>query len=85
MRKLADELGVAAMSLYYYVPNKDELITAMVDIVFAEIELPPIGHDWKPAMRQRALSTPQRAQPPPLGSRPNGIPRDARPREHSSV
>jgi len=57
MRKLADELGVAAMSLYYYVPNKDELITGMVDLVFEEIELPPIGHDWKPAMRQRALST----------------------------
>ena len=23
MRKLADELGVAAMSLYHYVPNKE--------------------------------------------------------------
>ena len=57
MRKLADELGVGAMSLYYYVPNKDELITGMVDIVFAEIELPPRDVDWKTAMRRRARST----------------------------
>ena len=57
MRKLADELGVGVMSLYYYVPNKDELITGMVDIVFSEIELPPVDSDWKTAMRQRARST----------------------------
>lgn len=57
MRKLADELGVAAMSLYYYFPNKNELITGMVDLVFAEIELPSIEVEWKTAMRQRALST----------------------------
>jgi AcrR family transcriptional regulator len=57
MRKLADELGVGVMSLYYYVANKDELITGMVDIVFSEIELPPIDSDWKSAMRERARST----------------------------
>jgi AcrR family transcriptional regulator len=57
MRKLAEELGVGVMSLYYYVPNKDELITAMVDIVFNEIELPSTDADWKTAMRQRAIST----------------------------
>jgi AcrR family transcriptional regulator len=57
MRKLADELGVAAMSLYYYVPNKLELIDGMIDIVFSEIEPPSLEHDWKTAMRQRAIST----------------------------
>jgi AcrR family transcriptional regulator len=57
MRKLADELGVGAMSLYYYVPNKDELITGMVDIVFSEIEVPATDLDWKTAMRRRAIST----------------------------
>src|ERR687896_992426 len=57
MRKLADEIGVGVMSLYYYVPNKEELITGMVDIVFAEIELPPRDVDWRAAMRRRALST----------------------------
>jgi AcrR family transcriptional regulator len=57
MRKLADELGVGVMSLYYYVPNKDELIGEMVEIVFTEIELPSTEVDWKTAMRRRALST----------------------------
>ena len=57
MRKLADELGVAAMSLYYYVPNKDRLIDGMIDIVFSEIEPPSLELDWKTAMRRRAVST----------------------------
>jgi AcrR family transcriptional regulator len=57
MRKLADELGVAAMSLYYYVPNKVELIDGMIDIVFSEIEPPSLELDWKTAMRRRAVST----------------------------
>jgi AcrR family transcriptional regulator len=57
MRRLADELDVGVMSLYYYVSSKDELIRAMIDIVFAEIELPPDDVDWKTAMRRRALST----------------------------
>jgi AcrR family transcriptional regulator len=57
MRKLADELGVAAMTLYYYVPNKTELIDGMVDIVFGEIEPPSLELDWKTAMRRRAVST----------------------------
>ncbi|MDX6683773.1 MAG: hypothetical protein QOG94_3812 [Solirubrobacteraceae bacterium] len=57
MRKLADELGAGAMSLYHHVPNKEELLDGMVDIVFGEIELPPTDVDWKTAMRRRAIST----------------------------
>jgi AcrR family transcriptional regulator len=57
MRKLADELGAGAMSLYHYVPNKEQLLDGMVDIVFGEIELPSTDVDWKSAMRKRALST----------------------------
>jgi AcrR family transcriptional regulator len=57
MRKLADELGAGAMSLYHYVPNKEQLLDGMVDIVFSEIELPPTDIDWKTAMRKRAIST----------------------------
>jgi AcrR family transcriptional regulator len=57
MRKLADELGVSAMSPYYYVPNKEQLIDGMVDIVFSEIEPPSLELDWKTAMRGRAVST----------------------------
>ena len=57
MRRLADELGAGAMSLYHYVPNKEELVALMIDVVFAEIELPPTELDWRAAMRVRAHST----------------------------
>ena len=56
MRQLAQELGVVPMALYKHVANKDELLDAMVDIVFSEIEPPPIDRDWRSAMRGRALS-----------------------------
>jgi AcrR family transcriptional regulator len=56
MRKLAQRLGVEAMSLYYHVSNKDEILDGMIDIVIGEIELPKSGDDWKTAMRKRALS-----------------------------
>jgi AcrR family transcriptional regulator len=55
MRKLAEMLGVEAMSLYNHVANKDDLLDGMVDIVFGEIDLPS-GADWKAAMRGRAIS-----------------------------
>ncbi len=56
MRRLARTLDVGAMSLYHYVANKEELLDAMVDIVFDEIELPREGTDWQSAIRQRAVS-----------------------------
>ena len=57
MRKLADALGAGAMSLYHYVPNKQQLLAGMIDIVFSEIELPTTDVDWRTAMRRRAVST----------------------------
>lgn len=59
MRRLAGALGAGAMSLYYYVANKEELLDAMIDVVFEEIELPPEGTDWQSAMRRRAVSARQ--------------------------
>ncbi|OLV15329.1 TetR/AcrR family transcriptional regulator C-terminal domain-containing protein [Deinococcus marmoris] len=59
MRKLADKLGIQAMSLYHHVANKDELLDAMVDAVFREIEVVTENAPWKPAMRQRAVSARQ--------------------------
>jgi AcrR family transcriptional regulator len=56
MRKLAQTLGVEAMSLYNHVANKDDLLDGMVDAVFAEIGPPPADVDWKTAMRQRACA-----------------------------
>ena len=57
MRKLAQVLGVEAMSLYYHVANKDDILDGMVDAVFDEIDLPSSAADWKTAMRRRAIST----------------------------
>ena len=56
MRKLAQELGVEAMSLYNHVANKDELLDAMVDAVFGEIGLPSARADWRISMRKRAMA-----------------------------
>jgi AcrR family transcriptional regulator len=55
-RRLAERLGVRAMALYHHFRNKDELLDGMVDLVFAEVELPPDGLDWREAMRRRAAS-----------------------------
>jgi AcrR family transcriptional regulator len=56
MRRLGEDLGVEAMSLYKHVANKDALLDGMVDLVFAEIELPSGDTDWRTAMRDRAVS-----------------------------
>jgi AcrR family transcriptional regulator len=56
MRKLGQELGVEAMALYYHFANKDEVLDGIVDLVFAEIDLPVAEADWKSAMRHRAIS-----------------------------
>lgn len=56
MRRLGEELGVEAMSLYNHVANKEDLLHGMVDAVFGEIELPSPGDDWKTAMRKRGVS-----------------------------
>lgn len=40
MRRVAAELGVATMSLYRYVPGKDDLVLLMADAAFAETVFP---------------------------------------------
>lgn len=56
MRRLGTLVGVEAMSLYNHVRGKGDLLDGMVDLVFAEIELPGAGEDWQDAMRGRARS-----------------------------
>jgi AcrR family transcriptional regulator len=56
MRKLAQELGVEAMSLYHHVANKDDILDGIVDVVFGEIELPTGEAGWEAAMRRRSVS-----------------------------
>ncbi|MFF3459928.1 TetR/AcrR family transcriptional regulator [Streptomyces sp. NPDC002730] len=58
MRKVAGELGCGTMSLYNYVPRKEDLYELMVDAVSGEYELPdePSG-DWRADMLALARQT----------------------------
>ncbi|MBO0690427.1 MAG: TetR/AcrR family transcriptional regulator C-terminal domain-containing protein [Candidatus Dormibacteraeota bacterium] len=55
MRRLAQELGVEAMSLYTHVRNKEDLLDGMVDAVISEIPIAAPGGDWKASLRQTVL------------------------------
>ncbi|WP_171171891.1 TetR/AcrR family transcriptional regulator [Streptomyces sp. I05A-00742] len=57
MRRLAAELGVTAMSVYWYVDNKDDLLELVLDEAIGEMELPDPGDenaDWQDQLRQTA-------------------------------
>ncbi|MDX3522431.1 TetR/AcrR family transcriptional regulator [Streptomyces scabiei] len=56
MRRLAAELNVTAMSVYWYVDTKDELLELALDQAFAEMRLPPedSGEDWRSQLRTLA-------------------------------
>jgi AcrR family transcriptional regulator len=56
MRRLAQELGVEAMSLYHWFTRKSDIYLGMLDTVWAEVELPPAGDAWRPALRRTAVS-----------------------------
>ena len=56
MRKLGQELGFEAMSLYHYVANKNELLNGLCDLVLAETDLPSPDGDWVEAVRSSAIS-----------------------------
>lgn len=66
MRNLAESLGVEAMSLYYHVENKSDLLDGMVDVIVgdimeavARVEGPPPEDAWKTALRTRILAARQ--------------------------
>ncbi|HEY9332525.1 MAG TPA: TetR/AcrR family transcriptional regulator [Streptomyces sp.] len=47
MRKVAAELGCGTMSLYNYVPRKEDLYELMLDAVSAGYDLPDPSGDWR--------------------------------------
>jgi AcrR family transcriptional regulator len=57
MRRVAQELGVGTMSLYYYTRSKAELISAMDDALMAEVLVPTLPEDWRKALTLIALRT----------------------------
>lgn len=56
MRKLAGELGIEAMSLYYHVSGKEDLLDGMVESVVNEMAVPSASAPWRAALRERADS-----------------------------
>ncbi|MEU2618861.1 TetR/AcrR family transcriptional regulator [Streptomyces sp. NPDC007157] len=60
MRRLAAELNVTAMSVYWYVDTKDDLLELALDAAFGELRLPEAADgDWREQLR--ALATEYRA------------------------
>lgn len=62
MRRLADQLGVEAMSIYHHLPNKNAILDGLAEQVFQQIEaevggfdIPPQGASWIPTIRPRIL------------------------------
>lgn len=59
MRNLAQQLGVEAMTVYYYVAKKDDIVNGILELVVGEIEVPSNGGDWRAALRRSAISAHQ--------------------------
>lgn len=62
MRRLADELHVEAMSLYYHLRDKEALLDGVVETVIAEIDVAGLDADdgdWRAQLRQRFLAARQ--------------------------
>jgi AcrR family transcriptional regulator len=59
MRRLAAELNVTAMSVYWYVDTKDDLLELALDATYGELELPDTeaeGADWRDQLRTLATA-----------------------------
>ncbi len=54
MRRVAAELGVAPMSLYRHVTDKDQLLLAMMDEAIGEVALPHVDGGWRDAAESAA-------------------------------
>lgn len=56
MRRLAAELNVTAMSVYWYVDTKDDLLELALDSVYGELRLPEpdADEDWRDQLRTLA-------------------------------
>jgi AcrR family transcriptional regulator len=60
MRRVAEELGTGAASLYWHVANKDALIDLLIDRAASEVELPePDPENWQAQLREWLLGVRQ--------------------------
>ena len=56
MRRLGQDLGIEAMSLYTHVRGKEDLLDGMVDVVVGEIPIDVDGPDWRTTLRRQVLA-----------------------------
>jgi len=54
MRRLADQLGVTAASLYRHVRDKDDLLVLLADEITAQVPLVRTDIDWQSALLEAA-------------------------------
>jgi AcrR family transcriptional regulator len=82
MRRVATDLGVGTMTLYYYVRSKEDLLDLMQDEIMGEVLVPEdeLPGDWRGALttiaeRTRAtmLRHPWTLGAPPTAAGPNGM------------
>ena len=83
MRRIARELRAGAMSLYWHVGSKEELLDLMLESIEAEVEVPEPSGDWRAdlkvfAHRIRAAMSRHRWAREFIGGRPPSGPSDAR-------
>jgi AcrR family transcriptional regulator len=83
MRRIARELGAGAMSLYWHIGSKEELLDLMLESIEAEIGVPEPSGDWRAdlaafAHRTRAVMSRHRWAIEFIGNRPPSGPNDAR-------
>jgi AcrR family transcriptional regulator len=57
MRRIAQEMGVGTMSLYYYVKTKADLIAVMDDALMGEVLAPSLPASWREALTMTATRT----------------------------
>jgi AcrR family transcriptional regulator len=57
MRRIAQEMGVGTMSLYYYVKTKADLIAVMDDALMGEVLAPSLPRSWREALTMIATRT----------------------------
>ena len=54
-RRLGDELGCEAMSIYHHFPNKAHMMDALVDLMLAQARIPAADEgEWLERLRQAA-------------------------------
>ena len=81
MQAIGRRLGVEAMSLYRHVRNKDDILDGIVDLVFAEIELPADRSRLANGAPCAIDLDPRRPAPASVGDHPHGVAPGTRPVE----